>query len=125
MSKKVLVIDDDSFIRTVVGMALGGSEWSVVEASSGAQGLELARAGNVDAILLDVIIPDMSGTEIYAELTADPSTSGIPVIFLSAATDEAERLKATGALGIIDKPFDPMTFSQTFTDLLSRAKKGP
>jgi CheY-like chemotaxis protein len=108
----VLLIDDEDDIRTVGRLSLekvGG--WEVLEAPSGASGIELAAEGRPDAILLDSMMPDMDGPATLERLKADERTSGIPVLFLTAKLQPAdrERYLELGAEGIIPKPFDPMT----------------
>jgi CheY-like chemotaxis protein len=109
--KRILIVDDEDDIREVAQVSLelvGGFE--VMTASSGRAGLERARGSQPDAILLDVMMPDMDGPATLVELRADPTTSHIPVVFLTAKTQSAERLKLgqLGAAGILTKPFDPM-----------------
>jgi CheY-like chemotaxis protein len=109
--KRILIVDDEDDIREVAQVSLelvGGYE--VLTASSGRAGLERARGGQPDAILLDVMMPGMDGPATLVELRADPSTSHIPVVFLTAKTQLAERQKLglLGAAGILTKPFDPM-----------------
>jgi CheY-like chemotaxis protein len=109
--KRILIVDDEDDIREVAQVSLelvGGYE--VMTASSGRAGLERARGSQPDAILLDVMMPDMDGPATLVELRADPTTSHIPVVFLTAKTQTAERQKLgqLGAAGILTKPFDPM-----------------
>ncbi len=109
--RRVLVIDDEPDIRAVCRLSLervGG--WSVLEADSGAAGLELAAREHPDAILLDVMRPGMDGTETIGQLKRSPSTLDIPVLFLTAKLQPAERERYAqlGAAGVLQKPFDPM-----------------
>jgi CheY-like chemotaxis protein len=85
-------------------------QYEVLTAASGRDGVERARSGQRDAILLDVMMPGMDGPSTLAELRADPSTRHIPVVFLTAKTQAAERtrLAELGANGILTKPFDPL-----------------
>jgi DNA-binding response OmpR family regulator len=111
---KVLIIDDDADIRFIAGLSLsrvGGME--VVEASSGAEGVRLAKQELPDVILLDMMMPAMDGTETLAALRAQPATAATPVIFLTAKTIEVEveRMRALGAAGVLIKPFDPRTLA--------------
>ena len=108
----VLLIDDEEDIRIVGRMSLekvGG--WDVLEASSGAEGIELAAAQSPDAILLDSMMPGMDGPATIQKLKADERTSGIPVLFLTAKLQPAdrERYVELGAEGVLAKPFDPMS----------------
>jgi CheY-like chemotaxis protein len=110
----VLLVDDEDDIRLVAKACLerlGG--WRVQSASSGLDALELAHADRPDAIVLDVMMPDLDGPGTLARLRADPATADIPVLFLTAkaqASDRAE-LESLGAEAVLTKPFDPMTLA--------------
>jgi CheY-like chemotaxis protein len=110
-TKRILIVDDEDDIREVaqVSLELVG-HFDVLTAINGRDGLERAREGQPDAILLDVMMPDMDGPSTLAELRRDPSTREIPVVFLTAKTQTAERtrLSELGAAGILTKPFDPL-----------------
>ncbi|MFN3430855.1 MAG: response regulator [Candidatus Sericytochromatia bacterium] len=121
MSKRVLVIDDDDEVREVAVCTLevvGG--WEVLAASSGPEGLDAARDGAPDAILLDVMMPGMDGPATLRRLRADPALSGIPVIMLTARAQPTDRraLGELGATGVLAKPFDPLTLPDQVSALL-------
>ncbi|NYG06140.1 CheY-like chemotaxis protein [Phycicoccus badiiscoriae] len=109
--RRILVVDDDELILEVAQMSLevvGG--WTVVTASDGQQGLELARAEQPDAVVMDVMMPGMDGPTAAVAMRADPATAGIPIVLLTAKIQAADRtafaeLPVNGVLG---KPFDPM-----------------
>ena len=108
-AKQILVIDDDSDIRKLIQTCLeimGG--WQVLTASCGSEGLLLAQAAQPDAILLDVMMPDMDGTVTFQKLQANPLTKHIPVILLTARGCTARQALFTelGIKGIINKPFN-------------------
>src|ERR1051326_645784 len=109
--KRILIVDDEDDIREVaqVSLELVG-QYEVVTASSGRDGLARARTIQPDAILLDVMMPDLDGPSTLAQLRADPVTRHIPVVFLTAKTQQADRarLAQLGAAGILVKPFDPL-----------------
>lgn len=112
---KILHIEDEPDIQEVVRIALedvGGFTSAV--ASSGKEGLALAQSFAPDVILLDVMMPGMDGPSTLKALRACPGTACIPVIFMTAKvqTQEIDRYKALGALGVISKPFDPMTLAE-------------
>ncbi len=106
----VLIVDDQPVNIQVLGNMLRG-EYRVLVASGGVRALEIVRGGNrPDLILLDVIMPDMDGYEVCRRLKADASTSGIPVIFVTAKDrdrDEEAGFKL-GAVDYIAKPFNPL-----------------
>ena len=111
MSKRILLIDDENDIREAAGISLesvGG--WQVSSANSGHLGIEIALAEQPDAILLDVMMPDMDGPTTFARLQDDPGTREIPVILLTAKAQGADRKRFAelGVAGVLTKPFDPM-----------------
>ena len=110
--RRILVIDDEDDIRTVARVALervGGP--TVLAASSGVEGIDLARREQPDAIVLDMMMPGMDGPTTFRALADDDATSSIPVVFLTAKAQAADRqvLSELGAAGILAKPFDPLT----------------
>ena len=122
--RRILVVDDEADIRTVAGLALGrvgGMEVSV--AASGSEALDLATASPPDAIVLDVMMPGMDGPATFEALRQEPATAAIPVVFLTAKTQaaERERLLALGADGVLAKPFDPMTLAAELAAVLGWA----
>jgi CheY-like chemotaxis protein len=120
-ARTILIVDDDDDIREVGQLALEiGSGWTVVTASSGAIGLEQAKAVQPDAILLDVMMPGMDGPTTLQHLRADPSTCDIPVVFLTAKVRSADRdtLTALGAAAVLAKPFDPLALSSQVAQAL-------
>lgn len=112
--KQILMIDDETDIQTVARIGLTmTSDWQVTVASSGKAGIQQAKQQLPDAILLDVMMPDMDGIATLKALKADTQTQGVPVIFLTAKSQAATRKQfyELGALGVINKPFDPMTLA--------------
>jgi len=120
--KQVLIIDDEGDIREVAGMSLQLTEgWTVMTANGGAAGMEMALSTPPDAILLDVMMPDMDGPSTLRNLQQQSGTKSIPVIFLTAKVQAVDRQKymQLGVRGIISKPFDPLTLGQQIKDVLS------
>jgi CheY-like chemotaxis protein len=116
---KVLIIDDERDIREIASLSLTRSgEDQVITASSGSEGVRLAREQRPDAILLDLMMPSMDGRATLEALRGEQSTARIPVVLLSAATDDAQDLKPLGAVGVIPKPFDPLTLSARLRSVL-------
>lgn len=117
-----MVIDDDDDIREVATMSLqlvGGHQ--VITASSGMEGFRRAAEERPDAILLDVMMPQLDGPATVAQLQADERTSDIDVILLTAKVQHKERSRyhdLAGVVGVIAKPFDPMSLSQQVADIL-------
>jgi len=123
----ILVIDDEDHIREVVALSLqevGG--WRVSSATGGETGVAMARAERPDAILLDVMMPDIDGPATLARLREDRQTRTIPVIFLTAKAQSAEHrgYARLGVVGSLTKPFDPMTLSDRIGAMLARGQAG-
>jgi CheY-like chemotaxis protein len=112
--KRILVVDDEDDIREVATLSLeavGGHQ--VLTATSGREGLAVAAAQVPDAILLDVMMPDLDGPSTLALLREQETTREIPVVFLTAKVQAADRrrLESLGAAAVLAKPFDPMTLA--------------
>jgi CheY-like chemotaxis protein len=119
--ERVLIIDDEDHIREVASLSLEMTEgWEVATADCGAAGIELARTTRPDAILLDVMMPEMDGPTTLRALRLDVATKDIAVIFLTAKVQAADRRKFLdlGVEGIIAKPFDPMTLGRQIRETL-------
>ena len=109
--KRILVIDDENDIREVAALALEtAGDFEVLTADGGRAGLMAAHEKRPDLILLDVMMPELDGPSTFLELRRSDDTRSIPVIFLTAKVQAADRrrLSDLGALGILAKPFDPM-----------------
>ena len=90
--KRILLIDDEETIQEVVQLGIEiEAGWQVAIASSGLEGINLAQTQQPDAILLDVMMPDMDGLSTLSSLKANAKTRSIPVIFLTAKTQAAEK----------------------------------
>lgn len=108
--RRVLIIDDDDDIREVAAVVFDlAGHYEVTAAASGSAGILLALEGRPDVILLDVMMPEMDGPATFARLQESDVTRTIPVVFLTAKIQPADRrrLSDLGAHGIIAKPFDP------------------
>jgi len=111
MAKRVLVVDDDPQMRAVASASLSMvGKWEVQTASSGAEGIALAEASPPDAILLDMMMPDMDGATTLRGLRASAATARIPVIMLTAAAgpDGEAAVLDQPVTAVIAKPFDIM-----------------
>ena len=118
----VLLVDDDDDLRLIGRMALadvGG--WEAWLASSGPEAVSLAKAHVPDVILLDMMMPDMDGQAVFEQLRADDATSRIPVIFMTAkvAEHEVAEYLELGAVGVIGKPFDPLSLADQVRGILA------
>jgi len=122
----VLVVDDEAPIRLLCRVNLEAEGMIVLEAADGDRGLELARAELPDVILLDVMMPGRSGWEVAEELLADETTSGIPIIFLTARAEIRDRAKGIdlGGVDYVTKPFNPVELAPLVQDLVRRVEGG-
>lgn len=118
--ERVLLVDDDADIRRVGELALarvGGLDVEVC--ASGAEAIERAPHFGPDLVLLDIMMPGMGGLAVFQALTALPKLEGVSVIFVTAKAQqhEVQRYLATGAIGVIKKPFDPMSLADDVREL--------
>jgi DNA-binding response OmpR family regulator len=97
----ILVIEDDRFLRRACEVSLQQRGFAVRSATDGAAGLALARESKPDLILLDLLMPRVSGIEVLQRLRADAETAGIPVVILSNSSREEDKARAAdlGAVG--------------------------
>jgi CheY-like chemotaxis protein len=121
MAKRILIIDDEDDIREVAQLtleAVGGFE--VLTAESGSEGIIKAETEQPDAILLDVMMPEMDGITTFKQLQANSLTSNIPVILLTAKVQASDqrRFAELGIIGMVPKPFDPMTLTDQVAEVL-------
>ncbi|HEY9717115.1 MAG TPA: response regulator [Trichormus sp.] len=119
---RVLLVDDDRSIRRIAQIALAEvGHFQVMLASTGQEALNLAQKEQPDLVLLDVMMPEMDGFAVLIKLQKDPTTSAIPVIFMTASVTEDEQLqyRTLGVRGVIVKPFDPMTLAEQIKHILS------
>lgn len=123
---RVLVVDDDDAIREIAQMcleAVGG--WETLTAASGLEALALAAEERPDAILLDVMMPDLDGPQTLARLQADEATRDIAVVLLTAKVQASDRhrfAQLPGVRGVLAKPFDPMSLPDDVAALLGWAR---
>ncbi len=109
MAQRILLIDDDELVLLSLEDLLTAEGFAVDTASQGAAGLAKAQATRYDLVVLDVIMPGMSGFEVCRALRALPDYAGVPVIMLTAKSGEADRAQglAMGASHFLPKPTDP------------------
>ncbi len=126
LTPSILVVDDEGSIRTICRVNLETDGMTVNEAADGREALERVRRQQPELVLLDVMMPDVDGWHVAAELAADPATRDIPVVFLSAraAREDKARAQELGAVGYIVKPFDPVALGATVRDTLDRVRRG-
>jgi len=116
--KKILVIDDQLEIRELVDVTLRGTEFDVLKASGGKEGIQIAKEQKPHIILLDIIMPKIDGYMTCKILKRNPTTKDIPVIFLTArkTKEDIQKSMKVGGSDYIMKPFDP-------SDLMTRLRR--
>jgi DNA-binding response OmpR family regulator len=119
----VLVADDDRDILSLVTFRLERSGYRVVQASDGAEALELAREKAPDLAVLDLMMPRLTGLEVTRALRDDERTREVPVILLTARVQESDVQAglAAGATEYVKKPFSPQELRDRVDALLERA----
>jgi len=128
MGYKILVVDDEPNIVKLVESRLKANGYEVVSAGNGRQGFEKAKEEKPDLILLDIMMPEMTGDEALALLKKDPATGDIPVIMLTAKQDADDIVKCVvdgGAADYIVKPFIAGDFLRKINTVLTPDKKAP
>jgi CheY-like chemotaxis protein len=123
----VLVVDDDDDVRMVTCLSLskvGG--WDVLEASRGREAIEVAHSARPDAILLDLMMPEMDGITTFGHLQDDPATRDIPVVLLTAKSHVGPTQPWDGlaVAGVLAKPFSPMELPRDVAALLGWSPPG-
>ena len=118
MRSKILVVDDEPEAVELVEFNLKQAGYEVISAADGAEALTKSRAKKPNLIVLDLMLPEMSGLEVCKTLRRDPATAGIPIIMLTARAAEIDRVLGLelGADDYITKPFSPR-------ELVLRVKK--
>jgi len=105
---RILVIEDETPLRIILERLLKLEGYDVVTAENGASGLSLVRETHPHLVVCDLLMPELNGYGVLEALRADPATGGIPLIFLTASADKAERETglARGACDYLTKPFN-------------------
>jgi len=118
----VLVVDDEPDIVKLVEISLKLSNFDVITALSGPMALEILKTKRPDLVLLDIMMPEMSGYEVCQKIKSDPNTRDLPVVMLTAKGQkgDAEKGLDVGADDYIIKPFDPYDLGEQITRILSK-----
>jgi CheY-like chemotaxis protein/HPt (histidine-containing phosphotransfer) domain-containing protein len=122
---RILHVDDEPDIREVVELSLGlDPDFTVQGCGSGKEALAVAAEWQPDFILLDVMMPVMDGPATLVQLRENVRTADIPVIFMTARAQarEVDRFRSLGAVGVIPKPFDPMTLAASVRSYVQPAR---
>lgn len=121
MTRRVMIVDDEPDIREIAALSLESLHgWEIVPVGSGGEAVLAAALHPPDVVLLDVMMPGQDGPATLAALRAQESTREVPVVFLTAKAQLRERaeLEQLGAVGVLAKPFDPMTLGEELSALL-------
>ncbi|MBI5627319.1 MAG: response regulator [Candidatus Rokubacteria bacterium] len=123
----ILVADDEPPILELIRFTLEDDEVRVVEARDGLEALRLAQAVRPELCFLDVQMPDLDGLAVCRLLRQDPGLAGTRIVMLTAASQEADRVRglAAGADGYLTKPFSPLALFSLVRSLLPEAVSWP
>jgi CheY-like chemotaxis protein len=118
--KKLLIVDDEDGVRALVRMTLDNGLYEIIEASDGLEALDLAREHHPDLVLLDVMLPDLSGMDVCRKIKDDPDLASTTVVMLTARAQTADLGDAeeAGADGYFTKPFSPIALTRKVESIL-------
>jgi two-component system, OmpR family, phosphate regulon response regulator PhoB len=127
MSAHILVVDDEPDISALVAYHLARESYRVRTASSGPEALRAAELERPDLVVLDLMLPGMSGLQVLEELRKRPETQDIPVILLTARKEEQDRIAGLrlGADDYVSKPFSPQELILRVGAVLRRVQQAP
>ena len=124
---KILVIDDSKVIRMRVKDMLPEGNFDIIEAKDGLEGFKLIRAENPNLIMLDFLLPKMSGWEVYQEIQKQSQYRSIPLVLMSGRKEEVtEKISEPFEFfSFVEKPFDKEQLVDAIRDAMMKAKKQP
>jgi twitching motility two-component system response regulator PilH len=122
---RILIVDDSPTESFKISGVLKRHGHEVLAAESGEQALQVARDSKPDLILMDIVMPGLNGFQATRQLTRDPATSAIPVVMLTAKSQEADRIwgERQGARGYLVKPVDDSVLVATISQVLAEASR--
>ena len=125
--KKILIVEDERDMAELVAMRLQREHHDVTVAYDGREGLDRVRCDPPDLVLLDIMLPGMSGTDVLRELRSDPRTASVPVIMLTARTEDVDVVVGLqlGADDYVTKPFSMSVLLARIAAVLRRSNGGP
>ncbi len=126
-SHKILVIDDSSVIRSMVRDMLPKGNFEVLEAKDGLQGFNLIRQERPNLIMLDFLLPKMSGWEVFQQIQASPELQTIPLVLMSGRKEEVtEKLQEPFEFfEFVQKPFDQRQLIEAIKTAMAKSKRRP
>ena len=124
---KILVIDDSKVIRMRVKDMLPEGNFDIIEAKDGLEGFNLIRSENPNLIMLDFLLPKMSGWEVYQEIQKQPKFRSIPLVLMSGRKEEVtdKISEPFQYFSFVEKPFDREQLVDAIRDAMVKAKKQP
>jgi len=127
MPRQILVVDDEPDIVELVRFNLTQAGFDVDTAATGDEALDQVRRNTPDLVVLDILLPDRSGTEVCREIRSDPKISDLPVIMLTARGEEVDRVVGfeLGADDYVTKPFSPRELILRIQAVLRRPRHEP
>ncbi len=123
MAEKILIVDDDATMVNLLSTVLEFEGYETRKALSGKEALESIDGDPPDVVLLDIMMPGMDGFEVLARLRGNASTEKLPVIMLTARTEDKDIFEGwrRGADEYVTKPFDPRDLVETIKGVLARS----
>ncbi|HEY5270666.1 MAG TPA: response regulator [Anaerolineales bacterium] len=121
----ILCIEDDQEMIDLIRLILRRSGFEIRGANSGKEGLEIIRKDHPDLVLLDLMMPEMDGWEVYQQMKADEATKNIPVIVVTAKAQSIDKVLGLHIAKVDDyiaKPFSPQELSTSIDNVLARKK---
>jgi two-component system response regulator VicR len=125
VAKRILCIEDESEMIDLIRLILGRHGFEVKGATSGAEGLSLIRKELPDLVLLDLMMPDMDGWEVYQQMKADEKTKRIPVIVVTAKAQSIDKVLGLHIAKVDDyipKPFSPQDLVDSVDKVLNQQR---
>jgi DNA-binding response OmpR family regulator len=126
--KKILVVDDEPKMVTMLKMALEAASYEVVAASNGQEGIEKVEGERPDAIILDLMMPEMDGFTACKKIKGNPEYAHIPILVLTGISEQFSSSRYSKSMGLeleaedyIDKPFDPNILLERLARLLKKS----
>jgi two-component system response regulator VicR len=122
IKKKVVCVEDEPEIIDLIRLILGRKGFDLTGATGGVEGLEAIRRVKPDLVLLDLMMPDMDGWEVYQQMKADPELKNIPVIVVTAKAQSIDKILGLHIAKVDDyvtKPFGPQELLQSVERVLS------
>lgn len=125
MGEKILIVDDEPNVLRLIGYALHVEGYEIVIAQTGVEALNKVQTEKPDLVILDIILPDISGIKVCQQIRDKPGTASLPIIMLSAKTQVSDKIKGleAGADEYITKPVDPEEMVARVRALLERTRR--